>query len=337
MHFDIFNNDAFSLTGLTASIQDVEYVPGRLGAMGLFSESGIPTTSVSIEKRGDTLALVPAGERGQSGKVYESRKRTMRNFEALHLPQRATVLADQILGMRSFGTEDEVQTMSSWIQSEYLSKMVRDIEATQEHLRIGAVKGQVLDADGSTVLLDLFTEFGVSQSTDTWDLDGVADVRAEIVTLKRAVADKLGGIPFNGLHVFCGSTFFDALIGNTSVEAAYDRWLDGAFMRDDFSAQGANGFTFGGTGVTFEEYRGSIGAVDFVPATKAYVVPKGIPDLFISRFAPGDYLETVNTPGLPYYASQEALPHNKGIEIEAQSNPIHLCTRPDVIWELTAV
>ena len=72
MHFDIFNNDAFSLMGLTASIQDAEYVPGRLGQLGLFEERGIPTTSVSIEKRGDTLALVPTAERGSSGKVYES-------------------------------------------------------------------------------------------------------------------------------------------------------------------------------------------------------------------------------------------------------------------------
>lgn len=338
MHFDIFNNDAFSLTGLTAAIQDASYVPGRLGQMGLFEERGITTTSVSIEKVGDTLQLVPTAPRGSSGKVYESRKRTLRNLSCVHLPQRATVLADQILGMRAFGTEDEVQMMSSWIQSEYLAPMKRDIEATQEHLRIGAVKGQVLDSDGSTVLLDLFTEFGVSQSTVNWDLNGAPgeDVRAAIVTLKRNLAAKMGAAPWQRLHVVCGSTFFDELIGNASVEAAYDRWMDGAFLRDDYSAQGANGFTFGGTGVTFEEYRGSVGGVSYVAATKAYVIPVGVPGLFQSRFAPGDYMETVNTPGLPYYATQERLPHDKGIELEAQSNPLHFCTRPDWIYEITA-
>ena len=337
MHLDIFNSDAFSLTGLTAAMQDVEYVPGRLGQLGLFSESGINTTSVSIEKRGDTLALVPNMPRGSSGKTYGAEKRTLRNFNTLHLPQRAAVLADEIQNMRAFGSESEVQTMMSYIEANHLRKMKRDIEATQEHLRIGAVKGQVVDADGSTVLLDLFTEFGVTQTTDNWDLDGVADVRAEIVTLKRNVADKLGGIPFSGMHVFCASDFFDALIGNSSVEAAYDRFNQGEFLRSDYSFQGSNGFVFGGTGVTFEEYRGSIGGVDFIPSGKAYAVPMGVPDLFITRFAPGDYMETVNTNGLPYYATQELMAHGKGIELEAQSNPLHICTRPDVVVELTAV
>lgn len=335
MHFDIFNSDAFSLVGLTASIQDVEYVPGRLGQMGIFEESGITTTSVSIEKVGDTLQLVPTAPRGSSGKVYQPEKRTLRNLSTVHLPQRATVLADEILGMRAFGTEDEEQVMSSWIQREYLTKMVRDIEATQEHLRIGAVKGSVMDSDGTTELLDLFTEFGVSQSTASWTIAS-DDIRAEIVLLKRALANKMGGVPFSGLHVFCGATFFDGLIGNSTVEAAYDRWMDGAFLRDDYSNQGSNGFTFGGTGVTFEEYRGSVGGVDFIPTAKAYAIPMGVPGLFKTRFAPGDYLETVNTPGLPYYATQERMPHDKGIELEAQSNPLHFCTRPDWIYEITA-
>lgn len=337
MHFDIFNDDAFSLVGLTASIQDAEYVPGRIGQLGLFDESGISTTSVSIEKVGDTLRLVPAEPRGSSGQLYKAEKRNMRNFTALHLPQRGAVMADEILGMRAWGSESEVEVMSRYVQTQYLAKMKRDIEATQEHLRIGAIKGLVKDADGTTTLLNLFTEFGVTQATVNWDLDGVEDVRQAIVTLKRNVASKLKGIPFNGIMVLCGSTFFDALIGNSTVEAAYDRYMDGGFLRDDYSAQGQNGFTFGSTGVRFEEYRGSVGGVDFIPATKAYAVPLGVPELFITRFAPGDYMQTVNTMGLPYYATQERMPHDKGIALEAQSNPIHLCTRPDIVYEITAV
>jgi hypothetical protein len=36
------------------------------------------------------------------------------------------------------------------------------VDATLEHLRIGAIKGQILDADGPAVIYDLFTEFGVT-------------------------------------------------------------------------------------------------------------------------------------------------------------------------------
>jgi hypothetical protein len=39
-------------------------------------------------------------------------------------------------------------------------------------------------------------------------------------------------------------------------------------------------------------------------------------------------METANTQGLPYYSKLEPLPFNKGMAGEAQSNPLHLCTRP---------
>ncbi|WP_420795626.1 major capsid protein, partial [Endozoicomonas atrinae] len=46
---DIFNDDAFSLTSLTATINEMEYKPGRLGELGLFRESGINTTTAVVE------------------------------------------------------------------------------------------------------------------------------------------------------------------------------------------------------------------------------------------------------------------------------------------------
>ena len=47
-------------------------------------------------------------------------------------------------------------------------------------------------------------------------------------------------------------------------------------------------------------------------------------------------METANTLGLPKYAKQEALRMNRGVEFEAQSNPLNLCTRPAAIIKLTA-
>ena len=45
-------------------------------------------------------------------------------------------------------------------------EMATKMDATLEHLRIGAIKGQILDADGSAVIYDLFTEFGVTAHTE---------------------------------------------------------------------------------------------------------------------------------------------------------------------------
>jgi hypothetical protein len=44
--------------------------------------------------------------------------------------------------------------------------------------------------------------------------------------------------------------FFDAMTSHAKVKEAYERWEDGAALRNDMRA----GFTF--AGITFEEYSG---------------------------------------------------------------------------------
>ena len=62
--FDIFNNDAFSVSQLTQTIVDVPRIPTYLGDSGLFQEYGITTTSFMIVRKGSNLQLVPAAPRG---------------------------------------------------------------------------------------------------------------------------------------------------------------------------------------------------------------------------------------------------------------------------------
>jgi len=58
------------------------------------------------------------------------------------------------------------------------------------------------------------------------------------------------------------------------------------------------------------------------------MVPEGKPGLFLTRFAPANYNETVNTKGLPYYVKSKAKDFDKGVDMEGQSNPMNLCTSP---------
>lgn len=327
---DIFNDDAFSMVSLTKAINTGDHLPQRLAELGLFSEEGITTTSAMIEQKGNTLSLVPAGTRGAPADATSGDKAKLIPFPTVHLPQRATVLADTVQNLRAFGTESEVETVQS-VVNQRLTKLRRNIDATIEYHRMGAIKGQVLDSDGSTVLLDLYTAFGVTQQTQAMALGTTTTkVRELIVKAKRKAEDALGAQMYRGMRAFCSADFFDAFVSHGAVEAAYDRWMNGEFLRQDVRA----GFYHGG--VFWEEYRGSVGGVPFIAAGEAYLVPEGVPDLFVTHYAPADYMETVNTIGLPYYAKQEAMRLNKGVEIEAQSNPLCLNTRPRAIVKLTA-
>ncbi len=328
---DIFNNDAFSVQSLTKAMNDVPHQPTRIGELGWFSEEGINTTSLSIEKMGTTLSLVPAAERGAPGRPVTNDKRQMIPFRTVHLPQRGAVVADEVTNLRAFGSESELEAVQTLVNRK-LTKMRRNLDVTIEYQRIGAIKGQVVDADGTTVLLDMFSTFGVSQQTHDMKLDvDATKVKMEIVAAKRKIEDALGGLMYRQARALCSASFFDLLVAHPAVEKAYDRWMDGEFLRADQRDQG--GFYFGG--VFWEEYRGNVSGQDFIPAGEAFLVPEGVPDLFVTHYAPADYMETVNTNGLPYYAKQEAMGFNKGVELESQSNPISINTRPRSVIRLT--
>lgn len=328
---DIFNNDAFSVQSLTKAINDTPHQPMRIGELGWFSEEGITTTALSIEKQGTTLSLVPSAQRGAPGKPVSNDKRSLIPINTVHLPQRGAVIADEVQNLRAFGSESELESVQTLVNKK-LAKMRRNIDVTMEYQRVGAIKGQVLDADGTTVLLDLFTTFGVTQQTHDMNLDSDATkVKLMVVQAKRKVEDALGGLMYRSLRALCSEGFWDALVSHPAVVAAYERWMGGQFLREDQRDQG--GFYF--AGVFWEEYRGNVSSQPFIDADAAYLVPEGVPDLFVTNFAPADYMETVNTNGLPYYAKQEAMGFNKGVELESQSNPISINTRPRSVVKLT--
>lgn len=318
----IFEDDAFSVSSLTAAINDQEYLPGRISSLGLFREEGISTLTVQIEKDGDTLALVPAGERGTSALVVGGTKRQLIPFNTVHLPERFTIKADEIQGIRAFGTRSELQAVQD-VVNKRLAKARRQLDATHEFQRMGALNGQVLDADGKTVLLDIYKSFGVNRQKLQMGLNSPdTELRVKCGEALDMQEEALGSVTSSGSRAMCGKNFWNKFIVHKSVKETYLNTMQAASLRGD----ARESFEFGG--IVWERYRGKVAGVAFVHDDKALLIPEGVPDLYISSFAPADYMETVNTQGIPYYSKIEPLPFNKGVAGEAQSNPLHLCTRP---------
>lgn len=325
----IFEDNAFGVAALTAAINEQELVPGRLAALGLFEEEGVTTLTVQIEKDGDKLALVPAGDRGVSGLVVGASKRILLPFNTVHLPERFTIGADEIQGIRAFGTQTELQAVQD-VVNKRLDKARRQLDATHEFHRMGALNGKVLDADGQTVLLDIYDRFGVQRQTMSMGLnDPETNVQVQCVEALDMQEDALGNVTTTSSRAFCGKTFWKKLIAHKSVVRTYEGSQQAAALRGD----AREAFEFGG--ITWERYRGKVAGIAFIAEDEARLVPEGVPEMFLSAYAPADYMETVNTQGLPYYSKLEPLPFGKGIAGEAQSNPLHICTRPRAVIRLT--
>lgn len=328
MLVDIFKSDLFSTITLTAAIQDVPFVPGRLGELGWFDEEGVMDTTVVIEKDNETLVLVEDKPRGSNPTVVGADKRSGVPFQTTHLPQTATIMADEILGVRAFGSDNARDTIESR-RDKRLMKMRRNVDATHEWQRVGAMKGKILDADGSTVIADIFNRFGLTQQSVDMELNtDTTKVRAKCNQILDKIEDALGNWPFTGARALCGKQFWEDFITHKKVEETFLNYQAAAELRGDTR----EAFEFGG--IIWERYRGKVSGQSYIGDNEAYCAPEGVSDLFITRFAPADYVEAVASEGLPYYAKAELLRMGKGIELEAQSNPIHLCTRPRAVIKL---
>ncbi len=325
---DIFTPDMFSTVALTAAINQQPFLPGRIGEMKLFQEAGVPTTSVVVEKNQGVISLVAASPRGAPGQTGKDDKRSGHSIIIPHLKQSESLYADSVQGVRAFGQANQLKTVEM-ARDQKLERMARNLDFTLEYHRLGAIQGIVLDSDGATTLLNCFTAFGEAEAAEVdFDLDNASPakgiVRKKCDAITRAVATALGGAPFTGIWAPCGDTFWDELIAHSETRETYLNQAQAQELRTGTAYQ-----TFNYGGILFENYRG-YGSVA-IGATKCRFVPLGVPDLFITRFGPADYMSTVNTIGLPRYAQAEPMKMDRGLELEAQTNPISICTRPSVL------
>lgn len=326
--FDVFKADGFSLTSLTADINKMPYKPGRLGELAVFPESGISTLTAMVEEKQGVLSLIQTSPRGGPAAQLGAEKRTVRPFAAVHLEKESTISADEVQGVRAFGSESEAEAVQLKV-AERQALLRQEHEVTLEFHRIKALQGIILDADGST-LLNLFTAFEVAQNTGAFDLGTSPDpgVREACVQTRRKIEAEMGAQPVGEIRVLCGADFFDALADAPGVLETV-KYQRSELLRGDLRA----GFEYGG--LTFEEYRGSVSGQAFVAAAEAYAYPENA-GIGRTWFAPADFMETVNTIGLPIYSKiVQDTELNRWAKVHTQSNPLVLCLRPRAVVKLT--
>lgn len=332
---DIFNQDAFSLSSLTARVNNEEapYVPGQLGKVGVFEESGVTTTTVMVESRNGKLALIEPSPRGGPGQTVGSEKDQLRPFMIPHFQRDDAILADEVQNKRAFGKETDVESVLSVVDRK-VNRHLTDLDMTVEHGRIGCIKGIVVSGKG-TVLANLYTAFDIAAPAPIVMNLGVDTTIARKASeqVVRIVEDELDA-PYTGIHALCGNDYWDAMVNHKSIREVFLAAQKAAELLN----QEATTFKLGG--ITYERYRtgkkatAANGGAGYIAADEARVFPVGVPQLFITRFAPADYMETVNTEGLPRYVKQVRMPNDKGVSIEVQSNHISLCTQPGVLRTL---
>jgi hypothetical protein len=345
MHMDIFRDDAFSLVQMTEGLDRVEFQPSFLGSLGIFTPEPIRTTSFTMEERDGTLALVPTTERGTPIIEGGRDRRKLRTFETVRIAKGTTIHAAEIQGVRPFGSETELLTAQQLVAERLTGPvgLLNDVELTFEHMRLGALKGEVLDADGSTII-NWYDAFNLTPPADI-DFaldDDTTDIRKKCADLVRDMARKSKGAftPGTTIHALVGDEFYDSLIQHPTVRETYMNYAAAADLRTSLVTTGASG-TFGAfpyAGIVFHNYRGTDdGTRVSVASNDAHFFPIGARNVFSHVQAPGEFFDFVNTPGRRLYSMLITdRDRNAWVRPEVYSYPLFVCKRPDLLVKGTA-
>lgn len=325
----------FECTEMTAAVNKLPARPFYFKR--LFEVKGVKTTTVSLDIKKGRIVLIGDSERNTAPESLAGRgaKREWKHLSCAHLAMSDTLAPEDLQDVRAFGSNEPVSAAE--VYNDKMQQLKDNLSATMEFHRLGAIKGVVLDADDNqTVLHDIFKTFGVTKKTlDVSFPKAAADdanpILTSILNAKRHVEAAMGGTPFSHIECIIGSDAYDMLTSHVLVRKYFEDWLS---RQQDFGDNDyrKRGFTYGG--LTFVERSDVVAGQTLVAAKKGHVYPVG-PGIFKQFHAPADWMETVNTMGLEYYARMDEKPKGRGFDLEVQTNPLTLCIYPEALVELT--
>jgi Phage major capsid protein E len=335
---DAFAGKAFQMSSLGDAIRVMPNMYGRVGELGLFREKKVATTSVQIEYKNGVLNLLTSSERGgNGGTVGKAPKRNVKPFNLYHWEHDDFIYADDIQNVRAFGQEFQLQALSELV-TDKLFTLNGKFDITEEYLLNGAIKGVLVDGDGTT-LLDTFADFGITQQVQSFQFSNVnADMGQSLVNVVGYMEDNLLGDTMTGVTCLASPEWFASYTTHPSVVEAFKFYGSTQEpLREDVRRR------FVHKGVVIEEYRGSASYLNpdntstvrkFIPAGDARFVPMGTMDTFRLYVGPPDFVNDANkVPVNKRYVKMLADPSGKDkfVGMHAQTNFLPICVRPPLL------
>lgn len=310
---DIFR-DYFTREQLLASLQKAPYVPGMLGAMGLFETVRLQSTTYAVEEQPlETLSALTAVPRGTPSKIETLAKRSVKTFTTSHYRVDGAVYADEVLNIRATGVSGAAEVITDR-RDRLMAKLRGDIDLTLEGLRMACVNSPS-NAFGNAPA-SAAVAFGANDSA----------IRTAVFNnILLPIESALGGLPYTGLTALCEDTFWLGLIESKTINTTYLNQAAAAQLRG-LPIDQVDAF-----GVRWMRNRAGSGVA--IATGKAKVFPTGVPGLFVQAFAPADTLDSVGAGALGDVYTPMALqsPDNRMWKLEVQTNPLMLCTRPQCV------
>ncbi len=320
------NNAVYGVTPLTEAINRLPQTPTIIRELGIFKPDFRTTTFVQVAAKQGQLILVEAVPRGTPGKPVKETLGDSQTFNMLHLPKNDIVLADDVQNVKAWGTENTAMTVAGKVNDK-MASMKADLEYSREYYMLQALMGKVYNADGTSILYDIYERFGLIRKTHTVKLSDKELAVGKILDgIKTAQGKLRNGEVINGWTVLASPSFMQEFVYHPKIVDIYNRVQEAKVYRD-----GNTNVGFSHMNIDFVQYDHVFPNGMTLPDGEAIILPKGTVNTFREYFAPANLNGAVNTKALPYYASRVELDHGIGWDLYAQTNPLPLLLRPELV------
>lgn len=341
MELDFIRDPRYGVMELSEAIINYPNQFGLMAQLGIFGESSISQTTVTIDiaNRGQ-INVIDNSPRGAPVDYDTTDTQDMRALPTFRYARGASLLADEFQNVRAFGTTNEFSVFDVKL-AEKMQVLNQAHAQTTEWLRWQSLLGNVVNSKGQ-VLYNAYTLMGETQNVINYALSSTTDIDP-IQTATNAAMDYIQlnsfGEPVTGLFALCSPGFFDQMTKNEEFRKAYTYFAGVPNpLRDNLR----DGFFH--KGITYLRHIGQVMMMNadgtrtlskFIPDNTAILLPLGTHQVFRTYYAPADYIETVNTPGQRLYAKTDIMKGNRGIEVETISQQLNMVLKPRLVQKLT--
>ena len=324
--------NAFEVTDYTSEINLIPNAWSLTDELGIFQKEFVSQNTITFEKTSGTIALITDQVRGTRSNVNKDDNRQLHSYTIPHFPLDDYLAPQDVQGKRAFGSVDTAETEAAVIARK-LERMRRNHAATAEAAKMQAITTGTIYAPNGTVAANYYTDFGVTRTEVDFVLStATTNVVEKVEQVIASITDNMlsGDFPSGGIVALCSPQFFGKLIKQANVIESYKYYSS---VQEPLRNRLGTGLyrRFEYAGCTFIETRAAFNGTPLVPVGDAYFIPAGTQDAFVSYYGPANRFDYVNTIAEEMYAFQFRDPKGTKIEIETETNALHLVRRPQCV------
>lgn len=332
---DVFNQDAFSATQLSAVIDRIDYVPDTLSQIpGLIVEDPVYTKEIYVEERSTGAVILPFSERGTPPHQTGGDKREARPFKTLRFSDASRISASELFAILKHGSAVELTSLQEEVVRRQKKMLMNANQTVEYHIFNLVTQAKVLDRDG-TVKYDWADEFDQSIPAEVdFDLDNASPaegaVRKKCTAVARSIKKSLKGAMPTRIVGICGDNFWDDLTSHPEVVKTFTGWAAAADLRNNHGGAWSE-FRYGD--INFVNYRGTDDGSFGVHTDKCKFFPVGA-GIFRWALSPGESFADLGKPGQRFYSNTVIdRDRDQWTDIEMYSYPLPICTTPSALGQ----